>query len=222
MSYEADSRDIAEALIAIGGVGFRLEEPIMFKSGIVSPVYCDNRQFPFWPAQWSKVIRGFERMIADRGIAMDVVGGVEAAGIPHSAALGFAMQKPSIFIRKVPKEHGTRKRVEGGDVRGRSVVLVEDLVTTGGSSIAAIEALRAEGAEVSDCLTIISYGFAEAKQLFEKHKVQLHAATTFETVLEVATRRGLIAQENVQTVREWVKAPYSWANKYGFEANGEK
>lgn len=147
MSYEARSREIAEALIAIEGISFLPAAPITFKSGIKSPVYCDNRRFPFWPEQWAKVIRGFEALIAEREISVDIVAGVEAAGIPHSAALGFSMRLPSVFIRKTLKEHGTRKRVEGGDVTGKQVVLVEDLVTTGGSSIAAVDALRAEGIE---------------------------------------------------------------------------
>src|ERR1700744_2470816 len=121
MSYE-----VAEALVAIGGVGFKPTEPITFKSGIKSPVYCDNRKFPFHPSEWAKVIRGFEALIAEDAIAFDVVGGIEAAGIPHSAALGFAMQRPSVFIRKEAKGHGAKKRVEGGDVAGKRVVLVED------------------------------------------------------------------------------------------------
>src|ERR1700683_741013 len=121
-------------MIAIRAVGFRLHDPVTFKSGIQSPVYCDNRKFPFWPEQWKKIIHGFDALIQENSIACDVVGGIEAAGIPHSAALGFAMSKPSIFIRKEAKAHGAKKRVEGGDVAGRSVVLVEDLVTTGGSS----------------------------------------------------------------------------------------
>jgi orotate phosphoribosyltransferase len=115
MSYEARSREIADALIAIDGVGFLPAAPITFKSGIKSPVYCDNRRFPFWPEQWAKVIRGFEALIAERKIRVDVLAGVEAAGIPHSAALGFSMHLPSVFIRKTLKEQGTRKRVEGGD-----------------------------------------------------------------------------------------------------------
>jgi orotate phosphoribosyltransferase len=114
------------------------------------------------------VIHGFEALIAERKIPVDVVAGVEAAGIPHSAALGFSMRLPSVFIRKELKEHGTKKRVEGGDVTGKRVVLIEDLVTTGGSSIAAIEALRAEGAVVSDCLAIISYGFPEAAERYSR------------------------------------------------------
>ena len=217
MSYESRSREIAEALIAIEGVGFRPAAPITFKSGIKSPVYCDNRRFPFWPEQWAKVIRRFEGLIAERGIAVDVVGGVEAAGIPHSAALGFAMRLPSVFIRKELKEHGTKKRVEGGDVTGRRVVLVEDLVTTGGSSLAAIEALRAEGAVVSDCLAIISYDFPDAVEMFARAGVRLHATTTFPVVLACAIEHGMIDEAGAVVVRDWLDEPRGWAKRQGLE-----
>ncbi|MGD0680752.1 MAG: orotate phosphoribosyltransferase [Terracidiphilus sp.] len=217
MSYETRSREIADALIAIAGVGFLPAAPITFKSGIKSPVYCDNRRFPFWPEQWAKVIRGFEALIAERKISVDIVAGVEAAGIPHSAALGFSMHLPSVFIRKELKEHGTKKRVEGGDVTGRRVVLIEDLVTTGGSSIAAVEALRAEGAVVSDCLAIISYGFPEAAERFERTGVRLHAATTFQAVLESAMESRMIDEAGAAVVRDWLREPHSWAKRHGFE-----
>jgi orotate phosphoribosyltransferase len=217
MSYEQCSREIAEALIAIDGVGFRPHDPVTFKSGIQSPVYCDNRRFPFWPEQWTKVIRGFEAMVNERSIAMEIVAGVEAAGIPHSAALGFAMQRPSIFVRKEAKGHGTKKRVEGGDVLGRRVVLVEDLVTTGSSSMAAMEALRDEGAIVSDCLAIISYNFPEAVELFARSAIRLHAATTFETVLQVALERGVIDAAGAEIVSDWLRDPRGWAARQGLE-----
>jgi orotate phosphoribosyltransferase len=217
MSYESRSREIADALIAIDGVGFLPAAPITFKSGIKSPVYCDNRRFPFWPDEWAKVIHGFEALIAERKIPVDVVAGVEAAGIPHSAALGFSMRLPSVFIRKELKEHGTRKRVEGGDVTGRRVVLVEDLVTTGGSSIAAIEALRAEGAVVSDCLAIISYGFPEAVELFKNAGIRLHAATTFQAVLQSALQSKMIDEAGAAVVCDWLQEPRTWAKRHGFE-----
>ncbi len=217
MSYEARSREIADALLAIEGVGFRPASPITFKSGIKSPVYCDNRRFPFWPEQWAKVIRGFEALIVEREIPVDVVAGVEAAGIPHSAALGFSMRLPSVFVRKELKEHGTKRRVEGGDVAGRRVVLVEDLVTTGGSSMAAIEALRAEGAVVSDCLAIISYDLPEAAELFRNAGIWLHAATTFQAVLESALECKMIDEAGAAVVRDWLEEPRSWAKRHGFE-----
>jgi orotate phosphoribosyltransferase len=212
MSYE-----VAEALIEIKGVGFRPNDPITFKSGMKSPVYCDNRTFPFWPQQWAKVIHGFEAVLTEKNIPFDVIGGIEAAGIPHSAALGFSMAKPSIFIRKEAKDHGTKKRVEGGNVSGKRVVLVEDLVTTGGSSLSGIEALRAEGAVVTDCLAIISYNFAEAIERFKAAGVQLHPLTTFEVVLEIATQRSIIDETGAASVRNWLKNPHEWAKQSGLE-----
>lgn len=212
-----DELQVAEALLEIGGVGFRLQEPITFKSGIVSPVYCDNRTFPFWPAQWKKVIEGFAGLIEREAIHFDVVGGIEAAGIPHSAALGYAMQRPSIFVRKQPKEHGKRARIEGGDVMDKRVLLVEDLVTTGSSSLSGVRALRDAGAVVTDCLAIISYGFHEAELAFEAAEVRLHTLTNFEVVLAEAIRRGILDRDGVEAVKNWLREPYGWAARRGLK-----
>ncbi len=204
-------RSVAEALLAIGGVGFRLDHPITFKSGIVSPVYCDNRTFPFWPAQWKKVIAGFASLLDREGIGFDVIGGLETAGIPHSSALGYAMERPSVFIRKQPKEHGKRARIEGGNVQGTRVLLVEDLVTTGGSSLSGVQALRDEGAIVTDCLAIISYGFDEAVQAFAAAGVNLHTLTSFESVLQAALTQSVLDSESADAVRDWLRDPHGWA-----------
>jgi orotate phosphoribosyltransferase len=211
------SHEVAEALIAIQGVGFKPRDPVTFKSGIKSPVYCDNRRFPFHPEQWTKVIHGFERLVAEQQILLDVVGGIEAAGIPHSAAFGFSAQKPSIFIRKEAKGYGAKKRIEGGDVSGKQVVLIEDLVTTGSSSLSAVEALRAEGAVVSDCLAIISYNFPEATENFARAGVRLHVLTTFETVLPIAVERGIIDEAGAAIVSDWLREPHGWAKRQGLE-----
>ncbi len=206
---------VAEALLAIGGVGFRLSDPITFKSGIVSPVYCDNRTFPFWPAQWKQVIEGFAALTKRAGLPFDVIGGIEAAGIPHSAALGYATGRPSIFIRKQAKEHGKRNRIEGGDVAGKRVLLVEDLVTTGSSSLSGVTALREAGATVTDCLAIISYGFAEARQAFAAASITLHTLTDFEAVLSGAIQRGLLDEAGAAAVRDWLIDPHGWAERRG-------
>ena len=201
---------VADALLDIGGVGFVPDSPITFKSGILSPVYCDNRRFPFHPAQFQKVIAGFTQLIQHDAIAFDVLGGIESAGIPHSAALGFAMQRPSIFIRKEAKGHGTKRRIEGGKIHGCRVLLIEDLVTTGGSSLAGVQALRDEGAIVTDCLAIISYGFAEAREQFAAAGVTLHTLTTFATVLERAQTRGLLDAESAASIQSWLTSPSTW------------
>ncbi len=210
-----ERKAIAEALLAIGGVGFRLSDPITFKSGIVSPVYCDNRTFPFWPAQWKQVIEGFAALTKRAGLPFDVIGGIEAAGIPHSAALGYATGLPSIFIRKQAKEHGKRNRIEGGDVAGKRVLLVEDLVTTGSSSLSGVTALREAGATVTDCLAIISYGFAEARQAFAAAGITLHTLTDFEAVLSGAIQRGLLDETGAAAVRDWLSDPHGWVERRG-------
>ena len=139
MNYQ---KEVAKALLAIDAVGFKPREPITFKSGIKSPVYTDNRKFPFFPDEWRKVVEGFKDLIEKNQMEFDVIAGAELAGIPHSAALGFFTGKPSIMVRKQPKEHGLGKRIEGGNIEGKKVLMIEDLVSTGSTSISMIEALR--------------------------------------------------------------------------------
>jgi orotate phosphoribosyltransferase len=212
------SEVIASALLNIGGVRFRPNDPVTFKSGIVSPVYCDNRRFPFHPREWRELVEGFVDLMATAGLNFDVIGGIESAGIPHSAVLGFVTATPSVFIRKAAKEHGTKRRVEGGDVYGKHVLLIEDLVTTGSSSLAGVEALREEGAVVTDCVAIVSYRFREADEQFEKAGVQLHTLTSFGEVLELARRREIVSDADAQSVTSWLHDPHGWAaNQHGGE-----
>jgi len=204
---------IARALLAIGAVGLSIENPITFKSGIKSPVYVDNRKFPFYPGQWRKVVEGFAALMRDQGLDADVIAGIETAGIPHSAALGFFLEKPSVFVRKEAKDHGTKKRVEGGDVQGKQVLLIEDLVTTGLSSLSGVAALREEGALISDCLIIISYGLPEAEQAFQGADVNLHALTSFPVVLEEAQSLGIYSAAERAVVEAWMKNPRAWGEE---------
>ncbi len=202
---------VARALLDMDAVGFKLDDPITFKSGIKSPVYVDNRKLPFHPPQWTRVIESFGDLLSSDSIHYDIIAGVETAGIPHSAALGFFLDKPSVFVRKHAKDHGTKKMVEGGSVTGRKVVLIEDLVTTGGSSLDGIESLRAEGANVDSCAVIVSYGFAEANEAFEKAGVTLHSLTSFPVILKEAYSMGKIDEAGVAVVTDWLGDPHSWA-----------
>jgi len=210
-------KEIAQALIKIEAVGFNVENPITFKSGIKSPVYVDNRKLPFHPNEWKIVLNGFKEIIEKNKIDFDIIAGVESGGIPHSAALGFLLQKPSIFVRKKAKEHGTKSMVEGGSVKGRKVLLVEDLVSTGVSSLAGIESIRAEGGIVNDCLVIASYDFNEAKEAFDKAKVKLHPSTSFPVIFGEAISSGKISEMDGVKVKKWYGNPHGWAKKYGFE-----
>lgn len=210
------SQLIAQALLKIGAVGFKPTQPITFKSGIISPVYVDNRKFPFYPESWQLVIEGFEEVLQTDQVAFDVIAGIETAGIPHSAALGYAMHQPSVFVRKKVKDHGTKSRVEGGDVTGKRVVLLEDLVTTGGSSLAGVEALREAGAVVEDCIIIVSYGFKESEEAFREAGVKLHPLTTFPVILEEALGQQKFTLEQKTLIAEWFTDPWNWGTKHGF------
>jgi orotate phosphoribosyltransferase len=201
---------VARALLEIEAVVFTPHKPITFKSGIKSPVYVDNRRLPFWPAQWQIVIEGLQQLIGARDITFDVIAGIAAGGIPHSAALAYTLKQPSVFVRKEAKEHGTRGQIEGGEVSHRRVLLVEDMVTTGSSSLAGVEALRAAGATVKDCLCITSYGFAKALQAFDAAGVRLYPLAPFSTIVIEASKMGLFNQEALMLIEAWMHDPHHW------------
>jgi orotate phosphoribosyltransferase len=201
---------IAQALLDIGAVVFTPHAPITFKSGIKSPVYVDNRQLPYWPNPWRIIIEGFRQLIAARDIPYDVVAGMETAGIPHSSALSYVLQAPSVFVRKEAKGHGLQNRVEGGEIAGKRVLLVEDLVTTGGSSLFGVNALRESGAVIEDCLCITTYGFDEARQRFEEAKVTLHPLAPFSTIVAEASKRGVFGEKERAIIEAWMSDPYHW------------
>lgn len=215
MAHEV-SRQVAEALVDIGAVGFVPDAPIRFKSGILSPIYIDNRRLPYHPTQWHIVIDSFKAQIEISALEYDVIAGVAVGGVPHSSALAYVLNMPSVFVRKDAKEHGTKKLVEGGDVTGKRVLLVEDLVTTGGSSLNGVTALRDEGALVSDLVAIVSYGFTEAVQAFADAQVNLHTLTDFSTIAQVAHDKQLLGQAALTIIRDWFSDPHGWAARQGF------
>ena len=174
-----------------------------------SPVYVDNRRLISQPGPWHIVIEAFGAALP--GPADTVIAGVESAGIPHSSALAFATGRPSVFVRKAAKDHGLGRRIEGGEVAGRQVVLVEDMVTTGGSSLSAVTALREVGATVTDCLAIITYGFGEARAAFAAADVRLTTLTSFEIVIDEALAAGRIDAQAAAQVRAWLVDPHAWS-----------
>ncbi len=194
-----NSKPIAQALFDIQAVVYTPDAPVTFKSGIVSPIYIDNRRLPYEPDAWHQVIEGLQALLAEKNLIFDVIAGIETAGIPHSAALAYALRRPSVFVRKQAKEHGLKRRVEGGEVAGKRVLLIEDLITTGGSSLSGVEALRAENAQVIACLAIFSYGFPQAAAAFQAADVPLITLATLDDVLAV----GSFSPEQIAVIESW-------------------
>lgn len=208
------SQQIASSLMQIGAVKFRPQSPIRFKSGILSPVYVDNRIIPYYPAVWEKVIEQFIQIAQNFCEPFEVVGGVATGGIPHSAVIAYTLKKPSVYIRKEEKEHGLKNRVEGGNVIDKRVLLIEDMITTGGSSLSGVRALRDSGAHVEDCIAIVSYDFPEAKTAFANAQVRLHTLTTFHTILSEAQGSGIVDETTFHLVTDWLLDPYGWAERH--------
>ena len=194
---------VAATLLDVGNVTFTPDAPVTFKSGIVAPFYVDNRRLPFTPEAWHRIIDAFRAEIDAHALTFDVIAGIETGGIPHSAALAYTLNQPSVFVRKQPKEHGMKRRVEGGDVTGKRVLLIEDLVTTGGSSLSGVEALRAEGADVVACLTIFSYGFPQATAAFAAANLPLISLTNLPALIEAARQQQRLSPAAITVVQDW-------------------
>jgi orotate phosphoribosyltransferase len=207
---DAIAKTVAQALLEIDAVKFTPDDPKTFKSGIQSPVYIDNRTIPYFPEQWRRIIASFQDAIAEHNLSFDIVAGIAVAGVPHSAALAYATEYPSVFIRKESKDHGLKNRIEGGDVSGKTVLLIEDLVTTGGSSLDGVVELREAGATVQHAMAIVSYGFAEAASAYQATGVDLITLTTFDIILTEASARGIFNSEAVAIIRRWLDNPHDW------------
>lgn len=215
------NEQIARALLDINAVGFSPYEPITFSSGIVSPVYVDNRRLPYWPEQWRMVIEGFQALIEAQSIEFDVIAGIATGGIPHSSALAYSLNVPSVFIRKQAKEYGKQNQIEGGDVSGMRVLLVEDLITTGGSSLAGVAALRRAGAVVEHCLSITTYGFPMSKQSLQIARVNLHPLVEFTVIVQAGLKAGLFGDTEQVIIQDWLVDPHGWAEKQDDNSDSE-
>lgn len=201
---------VAAALLEAGCVTVRPESPVTFTSGLRSPVYVDNRRLISHPGPWHVVVDALVAAIREQEPAVDIVAGVESSGIPHSSVVGFVSGLPTVFVRKDAREHGLARRIEGGDVAGRSVVLVEDMVSTGTSSLSAVDQLRNADAAIVNCLAIVSYGFAEAVQAFSDTGVGFSVLTTFGIVLDEGVASGHVDVTAAQIVRDWLADPHGW------------
>ena len=192
------STQIAKDLLSIRAVFFRPEEPFIWASGIKSPVYCDNRLTLTAPAVRNDVENGLAQLIRENFPEAEVLMGTSTAGIAHAAIVGHLMNLPMGYVRSGNKDHGRQNRIEGRLEPGQKVVVVEDLISTGGSVIEVVDALREAGAEVLGVVSIFTYGMQRGLERLAEAKVKNVSLTDFDHIASVAAREGYIKPEDVE------------------------
>ena len=210
------SEKIAKLLLSIDAVTFSPQKPYRYTSGILSPVYSDMRLLVSYPKERKIVIREMAQLIKKLGIP-DTVAGTATAGIPHAAYVSEKLNIPMIYVRGKAKEHGKKSQIEGLFTKGQKAIIIEDLISTAGSSIETVNALLREGGKVKHIVAIYNYMLPISSVNIKKAGVKLHALTTFPEVIDVAVRMGKIAKKDQQMVLDWLKDPSGWGKKMGFE-----
>lgn len=209
----ADS--IARDLLALRAVVLRPDEPFRWASGRLSPVYTDNRLTLGDPAVRGRLVDGFRQLASEFSATM--VAGTATAGIPHATLLADRLELPLVYVRSKPKGHGRMNMIEGAAVAGHDVLVVEDLVSTGGSVLAAAEALSENGATPLASLAVFSYGLEVAEEAFRAGGLPLRTLTTLEALMRVAEADGSLDGPALAQLRDWRRDPARWSEERGGE-----
>jgi len=225
-------REIAKRGLEIGAIKFNFENPFTWASGFRMPIYNDNRLFLANPRDRRMISNGFKKIIDREDIQYKVIAGTSTAGISPATTLADSLFSPMIYVRDKPKEHGLRNSIEGIDagvgLEGRKVILIEDLISTGGSSAKAVQAIRDAGGECGFCLSIFNYGFTQAEQMFKGEipydkenarfleTCQVISLLTYDVLIDVEKEEGYVTEEQVKMLDEWRTDPFGWGEKRGF------
>jgi orotate phosphoribosyltransferase len=214
--FAQNKEEVAEILLKIKAVTLNLKEPYRFTSGILSPIYTDNRLLMSYPNEWKKIIDSMIYTIINKiGIQkVDVIAGTATAGISHAAYLADKLGLPMIYVKSDLDEYGKFTRIEGRLQRGDRVLIIEDLISTGGSSLSSAEAIRESRGTVKHILSIFTYEMEKAKKNFEDVKITLTSLTDLSTLVDVAAKKKYIKSNEKKIILEWAKDPAGWEEKY--------
>ncbi|OGQ36851.1 MAG: orotate phosphoribosyltransferase [Deltaproteobacteria bacterium RIFCSPHIGHO2_12_FULL_43_9] len=204
----------AKLLLEAGCVTVNVKEPFRYTSGVLSPIYCDNRLLISDLNRRRTIIGLWGDMLKSKNIPFDLIAGTAMAGIPHASWLSDLLDKPMIYIRNEQKGHGKRNKIEGRLEKGATVLVVDDLITTGGSSLAAVEAIREAGGKVAHVTSIFSYQLRTALDNFTQANCTLHPLSTFQTLITLATESKHLKKDEATFALEWAFDPQSWGEKF--------
>ena len=214
-SSDSRAQTLARLLLDIGAVELRPNDPFMWSSGLAAPIYCDNRLTLSHPPVRRVIRDGFCDILEENYLTDVTIAGTATAGIPHAAWLAEAVDRPMVYVRSSAKGHGKQARIEGVLAAGDRVVVVEDLISTGGSALDAVGALRDLGATVRAVLAIFSYELETAAVAFREADVSRYVLTTFPTLIEVAHDRGDLSGAELEALRAWREDPHEWSAQHG-------
>lgn len=203
-------KQVAEQLLEIKAVFLKPNDPFTWASGIKSPIYCDNRLTLGFPKVRQFIAESLAEKIKETFGEVDVVAGTATAGIPHAAWVSDLLDLPMVYVRSKAKEHGKGNQIEGLIAKGQKVVVIEDLISTGGSSLKAVEALEEVGAEVLGIAAIFTYGLDKGKKLLAESNTKLITLTNYDELIEVALNKDYVTAEDMATLKEWKKSPENW------------
>ena len=203
----------AEKLLKVKAIKLQPSNPFTWASGWKSPFYCDNRKTLSYPTLRNFVKIEISRIILEKFGQVDAIAGVATGAIAQGALVAEELNLPFVYVRSSPKDHGLENLIEGELRPGMKVVVIEDLISTGGSSLKAVEAIRRDGYEVIGMVASYTYGFPVAIEAFKNAKVDLVTLTNFEAVREVAVKTGYINQEDVALLDAWREDPAHWTGK---------
>ena len=199
---------IAEALLETNAVQLNIKNPFTFVSGIKSPIYCDNRYIIGFPKHRKIIVDAFVDILKNKDF--DIVGGTATAGIPWASFIAYELNKPLCYIRAEKKEHGKGKQIEGAECKDKKLILIEDLISTGSSSIKAFEVSKEDGAIGLEIISIFSYEFEKANKNFEDAKIKFSSLSNFSTLMKIAKDKKFISEEDFKIAIEWNKNPDKW------------
>lgn len=204
---------VAAKLLKIKAVKLQPSNPFTWASGWKSPIYCDNRKTLSYPPLRNFIKLELARLIREKYEDVDAIAGVATGAIAQGAMVAEELGLPFVYVRSSPKDHGLENLIEGDLKPGMKVVVIEDLISTGGSSLKAVEAIRNDGSDVIGMLAIFSYGFPVAEEAFRKAKVELTTLSNYEAVLEIALATNYIHESELTALQEWRNAPSTWLPK---------
>lgn len=207
---EETAAKVAEMLLSIEAIKLSVDKPYTWSSGWKSPIYCDNRMTLSYPEIRKSITDGLLKAIRENFYPADAIAGVATAGIPQGVLLANALDLPFLYVRPKPKDHGMENLIEGKVVKNQKVVVVEDLVSTGGSSLKATEALRDAGLSVIGMVSIFNYGFDIASKNFYEADVSLVTLCDFNHLLHFAAGKKYISQDQLNSLKSWRVDPAHW------------